>query len=114
MRQEHGAREVAGPDHVNSCDGGVESLRGRVRLYQRQAWCGDRPGHLGLAGVLAVFENDAGFGSAALTHGLQAGFEVALLGPADVADRVIVSGPFVSRVIAARPVAAREADLDFL
>jgi len=47
-------------------------------------------------------------------HQLQAGFEVALLGPADVADRVVRAGPFIGRVVAARSVTAREADVDFL
>jgi hypothetical protein len=50
----------------------------------------------------------------ARAHEMQAGVEVALLGPAHVADRIIGAAPLVARVIAARAVTARVANVDLL
>src|SRR5688500_2867781 len=51
---------------------------------------------------------------APLGHELQAGLEIALLGPADVADGIVLSAPLVRRLVAARPVGAGVTNLDLL
>ncbi len=45
---------------------------------------------------------------------MQTGLEVALLGPAHVADRVIRAAPLIRRIVPARAVRARETHVEFL
>src|SRR6185436_10620665 len=73
----------------------------------------------GLVNAECIIESDAPGGERfqidqALLHGVQRGLEIALLGPANETDGIIVAAPFVIGIVTARAVGTRKAKLDFL
>src|SRR4051794_2238294 len=56
---------------------------------------------------------EAGKINLAGSHQMETGLKVALFGPPHIPNRVVVTGPFITRIVTARTAGTGEADLEF-